>query len=67
MISNLEQAHKPRAHITYAQPAAASHRATQWGGTCILPRSLLVGSQEDFDILVDVLHSAQSFEEILGN
>lgn len=31
-----------------------------------LPCSLLISSQEDFHILVDVLHSAESFEEILG-
>lgn len=32
-----------------------------------LPCSLLVGPQEDFHILVDVLNPSESFEEILGN
>lgn len=34
-------------------------------GTCASPCGLLVGSQEDFHVLVDVLHSSESFEEIL--
>lgn len=33
----------------------------------ILPCSLLISSQEDFNILVDVLHPVESFEEILEN
>lgn len=32
----------------------------------ILPCSLLVSSQEDFHIFMDVLHSVESFEEILA-
>lgn len=43
------------------------HRATLWSETCTSPCSLLVGSQEDFHVLVDVLHSAEGFEELLGN
>lgn len=52
---------------SFIQWEELEHRVTLWSVTCTLPCSLLVGSQEDFHVLVDVLHTAESFEEILGH
>lgn len=65
MISNLEQMHKPnpcKQNLCGNQKTASN---IEWN--ICLPCGLLVGPQEDFHILVDVLHSSEGFKEILRN
>lgn len=69
MISNLEQTHTPkpcnRRKQNFWRRQRPGSLIMKW--YISLPCGLLVGPQEDFHILMDVLHLFESFEELLQN